>query len=113
MNSSSTIYRLAGKLIHIGTPEQVTEKFRKMTIAIETDDRYPQKVPFDVVGKNIEAFMDLGYKVGDVVEVQFDVRGRERNGKYYSSLAAWKVRQLNKQTTTRQPRNAGDDDIPW
>ena len=80
-------------------------------------DEYPQEVPFELVGK--KAGMATEDMVGKVVEVSFDLRGREHNGRYFSSLSAWKVGMVGGSTTTSVENSLVDleddplDDLPF
>lgn len=83
-------HKLKGKLILKSEPRQISEKFRVMDFVIETpDEKYPQKVQFQVINDRIQE-MDK-YSLGKELEVSFDIRGREHNGKYYNSLNAYKI----------------------
>lgn len=83
-------HKLKGKLILTQEPRQVSEKFRVMDFVIETqDEKYPQKIQFQVLNDRIQE-MDK-FKTGEELEVTFDIRGREYNGKYYNSLNAYKI----------------------
>lgn len=58
---------------------------------LETLDQYPRKVHFEVFGedrvKNNPAAMD------QLVTVSFDIESREFNGRWYTSIRAWKIAQ--------------------
>jgi single-strand DNA-binding protein len=83
-------HKLKGKLILKSEPRQISEKFRVMDFVIETpDEKYPQKIQLQILNDRI-AEMDK-YSLGEELEVSFDIRGREYNGKYYNSLNAYKV----------------------
>jgi len=82
--------KLKGKLIVKSEPRQVSEKFRVMDFVIEVQDqKYPQSIQFQLMNDRI-AEMDK-YSIGEDLEVSFDIRGREYNGKYYNSLNAYKI----------------------
>jgi hypothetical protein len=49
--------------------------------------------------------------VGQQVEVSYNVRGREFNGKYYNTLDAWKIEVTGSKPST-QPIEL-DDDLPF
>ena len=84
------MYKLKGKLIHKGQAKQVSEKFRVMDFVIETDDKnYPQKVQFQSANDRI-ADVDK-CMIGEEIELSFDLRGREYNGKYYNTLNCYKI----------------------
>jgi len=83
-------HKLKGKLILKSEPRQISDKFRVMDFVIETlDEKYPQKIQLQILNDRI-AEMDK-YSLGEELEVSFDIRGREYNGKYYNSLNAYKV----------------------
>jgi hypothetical protein len=83
-------HKLKGKLILKSEPRQISDKFRVMDFVIQTpDEKYPQSIQFQVMNDRIQE-MDK-FTIGEEVEVSFDVRGREHNGKYYNTLNAFKI----------------------
>lgn len=84
--------QLTGRVTLITDAEQVSDRFSKQQIVIETEGQYPQQVAFDVINK---PELLNPFSTGDRVTVSFDVRGREYQGKYYTSLNAWKVNAAN------------------
>jgi len=76
--------------------------FSKREFVITTQEQYPQDVKFEVVKDKATDFEKYN-KVGDNVDVKFNVRGNEYNGKYYVNLQAWHVAKVgsanNAQTT--------------
>lgn len=83
-------FKLKGKLKVKGELKQVSDKFRVMDFVIETpDEKFPQSIQFQVMNDRIQE-MDK-YSIGEELEVTFDIRGREYNGKYYNSLNAYKI----------------------
>ena len=94
-------YTITGQLIVIGQTETVgTSQFEKRQIVVETTGQYPQQIALELV-KDKCSLME-SFKVGDMVEVGFDLRGREYNGKYFVNLNAWKINraQQNGSDTT-------------
>ncbi|MCD8482406.1 MAG: DUF3127 domain-containing protein [Verrucomicrobia bacterium] len=63
--------------------------FTKREFVVTTDERFPQDIKLDLLKEKTD--LVNGYKVGDAVTVQFDLRGREYNGRYYNDLTAWKI----------------------
>lgn len=55
----------------------------------ETLDIYPKKVAFDIFGE--ERIEKNQCKVDDLVTASFDIESREYNGRWYTSIRAWKV----------------------
>jgi hypothetical protein len=83
---------LTGTVISVEEPKEYGAKhFRKAQIAIEvTDGKYPQKLAIDAAGKNADLFAEAGVVIGDTVAVRCNLQGREYNGRFYTSLSAWK-----------------------
>jgi hypothetical protein len=83
-------HKLKGKLILKSEPRQISDKFRVMDFVIQTpDEKYPQSIQFQVMNDRIQE-MDK-FTIGEEVEVSFDIRGNEYNGKYYNKLNAFKI----------------------
>ncbi|MFT4572788.1 MAG: hypothetical protein ACI8W3_003143 [Myxococcota bacterium] len=87
---------IRGKLHATFDTAQVTDRFRKREFVVELADnpRYPQFVLFQLSGDRCES-LD-GFNVGDEVQVEFSLRGREWNSpqgetKYFNSLDVWSV----------------------
>ena len=85
---------VSGRLHVINETAQVTERFRKREFVVELGDnqRYPQFVLFQLTGDRCEN-LD-GFEVGDEVQVEFSLRGREWTSpsgdvKYFNSLDVW------------------------
>ncbi|MEM6261835.1 MAG: DUF3127 domain-containing protein [Bacteroidota bacterium] len=76
--------------------QQVTPSFRKREFVIKVADNpaYPQFVKFELIQDRCELIE--GYNSGDLVEVSFNLRGREWNSpqgetKYFTTLDAWRL----------------------
>ena len=87
---------VSGKIHQIYEAKQVTERFRKREFVLELADnpRYPQFVLFQLSGDRCES-LD-GFGVGDEVQVEFSLRGREWTSpqgevKYFNSLDVWTI----------------------
>jgi len=88
--------KLNGKIKLIGEKQTFDSGFEKVEFVITTDDKYPQDVKFEIVKEAMENFLKYN-KVGQDVEVSFNVRGNEWKGKHYVSLTAWKVFTVKKE----------------
>ena len=85
---------ITGNIIKI-LPEQVF-KGRNGDVArygfvVETNGQYPKKVAFNVLGAERWEKMANAVVEGSNVQVSFDVSSREWNGKWYSSIDAYRV----------------------
>ena len=81
-----------GAIISKLPPKQVSEKFKVQEFILrvgQPEDKYPQEIKFQLVNDNID-LLDF-IQVNDVVEVTFDLRGREYIGTHYVTLNATKV----------------------
>ena len=90
-------FEVNGKIHVISDTQQVTERFRKREFVLELADnpRYPQFVQFQLTGDRCENID--GFSVGDDVNVEFSLRGREWKSpqgemKYFNSLDVWELR---------------------
>jgi len=97
--------QISGKLHATFEAQQVTQRFRKREFVVELDDNpdYPQFVMFQLTGDRCEN-LD-GFNVGDEVNIEFNLRGREWNSpqgetKYFNSLDVWKIERLNANDST-------------
>ena len=83
-------YKAEGKIEKIFDAEQKSATFTAREFVIEVaDGQYPQMVKFQLVQDKCSLVDD--YNEGDQVEVEFDLRGREWNGKYFTNLQAWRI----------------------
>ena len=108
--SESTI---KGAIKLINPIKVISDKFSVREFVVTTPDaKYPQDILFQTVNDKMAVLESLG--VGQQVEVSYNVRGREFNGRYYNTLDAWKIevtRSKPSQPST-QPIEL-DDDLPF
>ena len=82
--------KCTGTIKQIGELIKFDSGFQKVEFILTTNEKYPQEVKFEIVKEKAEQFLQYN-KVGGAVEVDFNIRGNEHNGKYYVNLTAWKV----------------------
>jgi hypothetical protein len=96
---------------------QVSEKFAKREFVLTTEDQYPQDVLFQLTQDKCS--LADGLKVGQVVTVSYNLRGREWTSpqgevKYFNTLECWKIDGI---TTPPAPAPAPaepiEDDLPF
>ena len=68
---------------------------------MESDTDYPFKLAFTVMGADKINYYNL--KVGDYVEVSFNVTSKKWKEKWITSVRAWKVKNMS--NTYQQPNN--------
>jgi single-strand DNA-binding protein len=104
-------YQLTGKLHEIFEVRQVTDNFRTREFVIETvDSQYKEFVKLQSVQDRVH-LIDT-FKVGDMVMVSFDLRGRPyttRDGStnYITNLNAWRIEYANAAPQQGYPQQGG------
>lgn len=84
------MYEATGKIKLISDTQNFPSGFSKREFVVTTgESKYPQDLKFEMV-KDKCAVLD-NYKEGQEVQVNFDIRGNEYNGKYYVNLSCWKL----------------------
>jgi len=58
---------------------------------LETLDQYPRKVHFEVFGE--DRIKQNPCAIDQLVTVSFDIESREFNGRWYTSIRAWRIQQ--------------------
>jgi hypothetical protein len=106
-------FKLSGKLIFVGDPQQVTEKFRKREFVIETSEEvagsvYTNYVKFQLVNNKCDLLNDiLKTPIGSNVDVDFTCKGSryEKDGKtnYITNLDAWRIATAGGASNTSAP----------
>jgi hypothetical protein len=104
------MYDAAGKLKWIGTTQSFASGFTKREFVVTTaHDKYPQDLKFEVV-KDKCSLLD-SFEIDQEVQVSFDIRGNEYNGKYYVNLACWKLQAAGgAQPAPRTKANSSSSD---
>jgi len=101
---------IKGAIKLINPIKVISDKFSVREFVITTADaKYPQEIIFQTVNDKMDVIAPYGE--GQEVEVYFNVRGREYNGRYFNTLDAWKV-----QGTATSPVNEPmpmPDDLPF
>ena len=87
---------LQGKVI-AETPERsgtsARGEWKAKDYVIETHETYPKKMVFSVFGD--ERLQRFNIQIGQEVLVSFDIDAREYNGRWFNSIRAYDVRQVD------------------
>lgn len=86
-----------------------TFTWREFVITTE-DDRYPQDVLFRVT-QNRVSLLD-GVAVGERLQVSFDIRGREYQGRFFVNLEAFKITRMDAAAAGGEPDIPVADEVP-
>lgn len=87
---------IIGKVISVlplqqGVSARTNNPWSIKTIIIETQEQYSRKVAIEIFGD--QRIADNPCEVDQIVTVSFDLESREFNGRWYTSVRAWKVQQ--------------------
>ena len=95
------------------------KEWKKLLFIVETEDEYNNLYCFEVFGEEkVDNFIKYN-KVGQTVTVAFNVSTNEWQGKYFTSLSAWRIDTDNSvpdSTSIPNNENAPDlseDDLPF
>ena len=86
--------------------------WKKQTFIVSNNEGYEGKeqiFAFEMFGAEKVDNLSKYNKVGDKVEVSFNIQTDEYNGKYYTSLQAWKVMSSTPQEIVAEV----NDDLPF
>ena len=103
------------KVLKVMEEKVISEKFRVKTIVLEIGDKYPEPVAFRLTNQKIDEFI---VKVGDVVDVCFNIRGKEYTTKdgdvrYYNNLDIWSLEVVDEAIGGGIPLAEKGDDLPF
>ena len=87
---------ISGKIIQVlpeqgGVSKTSGKEWKLQAYVLETQEQFPKKVHFEVFGE--DRIKANPCQLDDVVTVSFDIESREFNGRWYTSLRAWKIQQ--------------------
>lgn len=76
--------------------QDINATFKKREFVIETDEKYPQLVKFELIQERCSLVDE--FAEGDKIKVEFNLKGREWNGKYFTNLHAWRLAKVGAAT---------------
>lgn len=87
-------YKAEGRLHKIFDTEQKGATFQVRQFVIEVpDDKFPQMISFQLTQDRCTLIDD--YTEGDQILVDFDLRGREWNERFFTNLNAWRIERAD------------------
>jgi hypothetical protein len=97
---------VTGKLKLVNEAQSFASGFVKREFVITTDEKYPQDLKFELVKEKVT---DIDkYPIGSSIDVSFNLRGQEYQGKYFVSLQAWKIDSVG---AVAEPKNYDPDNL--
>ena len=110
-------FKMTGEILKIMEVEKGTSKagkaWQKVNFVLATGNEYNPEVAFQIFGdEKVENFVKYN-KVGQTVDVSFNVSSREYNGKYYHNLEAWKVFKASTSESVEEAPAINNDSLPF
>ena len=90
---------LEGKIIEAlpirsGISSKTGDPWRIATYVLETVERYPQRMVFDVSDGRDNRITRLNIREGEVYKVFFNFDASQYDGKWYNKIVAWDARPV-------------------
>jgi len=101
---------IVGKIVQVlpaqeGVSKNTGNPWKIQSYVLETQEQYPRKVCFEIFGE--DKIKNNPCQVDDIVTVSFDIESREFNGRWYTSIRAWRVQQGDVTANQTAPVAAG------
>lgn len=85
---------ITGKIIQVlpeqgGVSKTSGKEWKLQAYVLETQEQYPKKIHFEIFGD--DRIKSNQCNIDDMVTVSFDIESREFNGRWYTSIRAWRV----------------------
>ncbi len=93
LNKPLMSFNIQGKLHKKFETESKTASFQTREFVIQTQEQYPQFIKFQLTQDRCSAID--AYNEGEMINVYFDLRGREWQEKYFTNLQAWKIEKVS------------------
>ena len=116
-NKKGMELKVNGKITEVLEEEKGTSKagkdWIKQSFVLDTGEQYNPLICFSLFGQEKVDNFNKYNKVGDDVEVSFNISSREYEGKWYSQIDAWKVFKANTETAPAGLNESETDDLPF
>jgi len=103
---------LEGRLVQILSAQEgqsTRGAWKKQDFIIETSEQYPKKVCICCWNEKTEELSK--FQLNDNLRVSINIESREYNSKWYTDIKAWRIEQLNTESTTNTNPAISEDDI--
>tara|TARA_B100000427_G_C15386149_1_gene541142 strand:+ start:165 stop:512 length:348 start_codon:yes stop_codon:yes gene_type:complete len=114
-----SILSIKGHLIKKNDIENIEnkegKKWTKQTFILQTPAEYNNQICFQLFGEEKIKLLDT-HKIGDQIEVFFNVSSREYNNRYYHNVDAWKINganELNQDSESSKNSNSSTENLPF
>jgi hypothetical protein len=93
MSEVANSFKVIGLLKRVFPTERKSDKFQCREFVIEIAAKYPEFIKFQLTQDRCD-LIDAYTEGADKIEVSFNVTGREWQGKYFTTLNAWKIKKV-------------------
>ena len=103
---------LEGRLVQILSAQEgqsTRGAWKKQDFIIETSEQYPKKVCICCWNEKTDELSK--FQLNDNLRVSVNIESREYNSKWYTDIKAWRIEQLNTESTTNSNHAISEDDI--
>lgn len=107
---ASDSFSITGSIKEIYETETFPSGFKKREFVITTPGQYPQHIKFQLTKDKCDRLNH--YRQGHEVALSFNIRGNEKNGKYYTSLEVWKLDPIDDRQQERPQGGSPSRNFP-
>ena len=87
------IYEITGIVKTVLPVENFNKGFSKQTLVLlDNSGKYPEEIPIEFIKDNMDQLRTV--RTNADVKVKFRIKGREWNGKYYTSIVGLEITNL-------------------
>lgn len=108
--SRGMAYEISGTIKVIFDTQTFPSGFSKREFVITTGEKFPQDIKLECLKDKASMLENL--KEGQPVKVQFDINGREYNGRYFVNLSAWRVEPAEGGSSASTASHGGNESPP-
>lgn len=106
----SNSFEVQGKLHKVFPSENKSGSFQAREFVIDVESgQYQQLVKFQLTQDRCDLIDS--YSEGEEIQVHFDLRGREWDGKYFTNLNAWRLSRPSDTGKTDSPKTTAQDEV--
>lgn len=104
---------VVGTIAKVGPVKSVGAKgHSKVEITVNTGGKWPQIVPVEFFGRNLDKFTESGANVNDEVMIAVDLKGRESGVRVFGSNDGWAIKVTKKGEPPPPPPEIDPTDNP-
>ena len=109
------MFKVKGVIKAIGEPKELDNRAKVLEYVVDVTCKNGYVTTYSLnmykkeeYASHVDNFIQYN-KVGDEVEVEFDIRSREYNGKTYNDLSHWKLEKVISDKPIEMEEAPGDD----